>query len=435
MATSAYIPLFELASGGMGAVTLGIRINKGFERLYAIKRLRGSGADDEEIRRMFVEEARVAGLLRHPNVVSVLDAGEDEDGPFLVMEWIDGVPLHELFRAAASEGPTPIGLMCELMAQVAGGLHAAHELRTHAGEALALVHRDVSPSNILVGFDGLARVTDFGIAKAMGGKKTTGHGVLKGKFGYMSPEQLRFDEIDRRSDLFALGVVLFEMVAGRRLYPTADGIEQTARRILREPAPAIRDERRDAPMELEELLYELLAKVPRARPKTAQEVAQRLNTIARDLEDSPPLGAYLQERFGERRQAMAERIAQRIQKVSKPRLAASPRRRGRVAAAALTLALGGGALLWLNRDVVTSTEVPTPAASAPTRSALPARSEANEPVPMNAEVVTPPPEPEVTEAAMTEPSPMARRRRRRSMRPRATMERGERRRIEAAFAN
>ncbi|MEM6956942.1 MAG: serine/threonine-protein kinase [Myxococcota bacterium] len=309
MATSAYIPLFELASGGMGSVTLGVRMNRGFERLYAIKRLRGVAEEDTEIQRMFVDEARLAGLLRHPNVVSVLDVGSDEDGPFLIMEWIDGVPLHRFVRVAAAEGPIPISLACKIMSQVARGLHAAHELRDHSGQQLPLVHRDVSPSNILVGFDGLVRVTDFGIAKALGGQSTTGHGILKGKFGYMSPEQLRFDDIDRRSDLFAFGVVLFEMLSARRLYGTKGGVQEAARRILREPPPGIGEERRDAPPALEELLFELLAKTPDARPSTAREVSDRLDAIERELDDPIALDDYVHDRFDESRKKMSSRIA------------------------------------------------------------------------------------------------------------------------------
>lgn len=315
MTSSSYQALFELASGGMGTVNLEVRRHGDFERLYAVKRLRGHAAGDADIQHMFLEEARLAGLLRHPNIVSVLDVSSDEQGPLLVMEWIDGVTLHHFVRTAAAEGPIPVGLACAIASQVARGLHAAHELTTHGGQSMSLVHRDVSPSNILVGFDGLVRVTDFGIAKALGGDSTTGQGILKGKFGYMSPEQLRFDAVDRRSDLFALGVVLFEMLSAERLYGGKKSVEETARAILHEPPPGLGDYRRDVPPELEELLFELLAKTPEARPPEAREVSERLEAIARDVDESVPLEEYVHERFGEVRADMQRRIAEGLERV------------------------------------------------------------------------------------------------------------------------
>ena len=336
------IHLFDLASGGMGEVSLVVRRAEGFERLYALKRLRARTADDPEIRRMFVAEARLAGMLRHPNVVSVLDVGADEDGAYLVMEWVDGAPLDKLIPALLKEGPIPVGLACQVIRQVARGLHAAHELRTHHGEALPLVHRDVSPANILVGYDGLVRVTDFGIAKALGGNQTTGAGVLKGKFGYMSPEQLRFDAIDRRSDLFALGVVFYEMLAGRRLYGGSGvAVEQTARAILRDPPPSIGEERRDVPRAVEELLFELLAKRPEHRPATAREVADRLDALGRDLDEELVLADYVGERLAETRAAMTDRIATAMAHARAQALVEQPKTPAR-----LGLALRKGWAVW-----------------------------------------------------------------------------------------
>src|SRR5688572_8903729 len=254
------VRICELDKGGMGRVDLVLRRDGRFERLYAVKRMHAAYRDDPSVFEMFVDEARIAGLVRHPNVVSVLDVGEDDDGPFLVMDYIDGVPASKLISTmAAIEAELPVALCLEVAAQAAEGLHAAHELRGHEGAPLGLVHRDISPQNILVGFDGAVRVTDFGIARAYGRTIRTSTGILKGKMGYMSPEQLAYQHPDRRSDLFSLGIVLYEMLSGERLYRDDDPIE-TAQRILKDPPPDIGEVREDVPVEVVELLFELLAK-------------------------------------------------------------------------------------------------------------------------------------------------------------------------------
>jgi serine/threonine protein kinase len=274
-----YAVVCALASGGMGCVDLVIRRDGEFVRLFAQKRLRPHLREDEGVRRMFLEEGRIAGLVRHPNVVSVVDVGEDESGPYLVMELVEGVTLSDLIARLAAQGrciPLPIAL--RIAAQIAEGLEAIHEARRPGGERLDVIHRDVSPQNVLVGFDGIARVTDFGIAKALGRATPTTTGILKGKLGYFAPERLRFEELDRRADLFSFGVVLFEMLAGRRLYDGTDDVE-VPRRILHEPAPDIADERDDAEPELVELLFQLLAKDPALRPPDARTVAHKLEQL------------------------------------------------------------------------------------------------------------------------------------------------------------
>lgn len=167
-----YRRVMEIARGGMGRVDLVVRKQEHFERLHALKRLRSDFLEDDEVRRMFVDEARIAGLIRHPNVVSVTDVGEDSEGPFLVMDYIDGVALSVLLKKLIqNKRSLPMTVALTLVAQVADGLHAAHSLRDSKGSALGVIHRDVSPQNVLVGFDGFARVTDFGIAKAVGPRK------------------------------------------------------------------------------------------------------------------------------------------------------------------------------------------------------------------------------------------------------------------------
>ena len=273
----------DLAEGGMGRVELALREEGRFRRVYAIKRLRSQFLDDPSLRAMFLEEARIAGLLRHPNLVSVIDTGEDERGPFLVMDFVEGVPLSRLIgRAAVTAEPVPTQVCVNLARQVAEGLHAAHELTDLDGNPLHLVHRDVSPQNVIVGFDGVARLTDFGIAKALGRAHRTSTGILKGKSGYFSPEQLQFEDPDRRSDIFCLGIVLYELLASRRLYGGDDPMA-AAKRILREPPPDIAEDRPDAHPMLVKLLFEMLAKDPDQRPPDARAVSQVLEQIEMEL--------------------------------------------------------------------------------------------------------------------------------------------------------
>ncbi len=424
MEPGAYIDLFELASGGMAHVTLAVRRSTSFERLYAIKRLRPHLAADRDVYEMFLSEAKIAGLIRHPNVVSVLDYGVDASGPFLVMDWIDGVSLSEYVRRAVSEGPIPVALACEVVAAAARGLHASHELRNHAGEPLELVHRDVSPQNILVGFDGLVRVTDFGIAKALGHGTKTESGLLKGKIGYMSPEQLHMTPLDRRADLFALGVVLFEVLAGLRLYSSADRERPPAKRILFEPPPEIGEVRRDVPPMLEDLLLSLLAKDRQDRPESALEVAEQLEEIARDAPDGGTrLDEHLGALFATERAAMGARIASALDEAtftgrpSVPARPLTPPPRWRAPLLGLGLVLSGAvAAIAVTRLIREPEATPTvqPRASSATKP-LAASSAPASPAPDTDPVAGPPPEPASPEAAEPEvaPDPTPRTRRRR----------------------
>lgn len=292
---SAYQTLRPLARGGMGSVDIAVLRKPGFKRLFAIKRLRPELLEDERAKSMLIEEGRIAGLLQHPNIVPVVDVGEDEQGPYLVMDLVPGVPLGDFVRRArATKTKLDVELVLRLVRDAARGLHAAHELKDASGQALLLVHRDISPQNILVGFDGIARVTDFGIAKVLDRERETTHGLLKGKTGYMAPEQLRFETVDRRADLFSLGVVLYECLAADRLYRGKD-LPETARMILHAPPPDIGQVRPDVPPEIVELLFELLAKDRDARPATAKEVEIRLDSAIHGL--TPEGGAFDVERF------------------------------------------------------------------------------------------------------------------------------------------
>ena len=282
--------------------------------LFAVKRLHPHLRDDPRARRTLLDETRLAGSVDHPNVLRVHGTGKDTDGPFLAMDYVDGVSLAELFGAVKrADEEMPLQVCVDVARQLALGLHAIHE---QAG-GLLVVHRDVSPHNVLVDFQGRTRIADFGIAKPLAGstgadgRAETSTGVLKGKVGYMAPEQLRFEEPDRRADLFALGVVLYELLAGRRLYHGSDGSEG-ARRILHEPPPDIMDEREDAPPEIVQMLFMLLAKQPDVRPASALVVAQRLQAIQTALAEEEArtvhLGDYAGSFFERERQERKRKI-------------------------------------------------------------------------------------------------------------------------------
>ncbi len=375
-----YLPLYELAAGGMGRVTVAVRRNGSFERLYAIKRIHAHLRGRPELQAMFLEEARLSALVRHPNVVSVLDAGEDDDGPFLVMDYVHGLPLNQLIGRAVSRGEQiPIQIALRIGIDVARGLSAIHETRRNDGDPLQLVHRDLSPHNVLIGHNGIVAITDFGIAKVIGSETSTASGVLKGKTSYMAPEQLRFEPFDQRADLFALGIMLYEMLAGARLYPAGQD-NQGIRRTLHEPPPDLGDVRPDAPSALVELVFALLAKQREDRPPNAATVAHQLERcLADELVRAPAveLVPYVAMLADELRVEQQERLRVAIASlpVSVPtapdeadtpttrplRAPASSARRGLVALAVLgTLIVGLGAAFWIaKRDATAATPPPT----------------------------------------------------------------------------
>jgi serine/threonine-protein kinase len=351
----AYVGICRLAAGGMGYVELVARRNEGWERLYARKRLHAHYREDPGLRDMFLDEARLAGLVRHPNVVRVLDVGSDAEGPFLVMEYVSGITAGRLLALAESQGKgVPVQVAARIGIEAGRGLHAAHEATGDDGRPLGLVHRDVSAQNILIGFDGRTQVTDFGIAKAFGNVTRTTTGMLKGNLGYMSPEQLRFELVDRRADIFALGVVLHELLAGERLYANR-GQSEGPHRILNEPPPDLAEVCADAPAELVELLFAMLAKARDARPPTAEAVAVRLEAVlARLLEEEDPLdiAEYLSMHFEDVRRQEQLALAAHLARVSAPAAApsatASPRRRARAALAVAVAAAAAVAVVALS---------------------------------------------------------------------------------------
>jgi serine/threonine-protein kinase len=259
----------EIAAGGMATVHLGRLVGPaGFTRTVAIKKLHPQFAKDDEFSSMFLDEARIAARIRHPNALTALDVVASKGELYIVMDYIHGESLGKLLRG----GPVPLAVASSVNTQALLGLHAAHEAVDDHGQPLEIVHRDVSPQNILVGVDGVARVVDFGIAKAASRVHTTQAGKIKGKLSYMSPQQVQSEDVDRRADIFAAGVVLWESVVGRKLLARGDAT------ILRVTQwQGIPDEDLAlVPAFLQPIIKRALARDPAERYATAREMAIEL---------------------------------------------------------------------------------------------------------------------------------------------------------------
>jgi serine/threonine-protein kinase len=269
-----------IGSGGMASVHLGRLLGPGgFSRTVAIKRLHSEFAKDPDFVAMLLEEARLASRIRHPNVVSMLDVVHESDELFLVMDYIEGESLSRVLRAS-SRSPLPLPIVSSVLSGVLQGLHAAHEAMGEDGHPLQIVHRDVSPQNILLGVDGTARVTDFGVAKSVGRVGTTRDGRVKGKAGYMAPEQLRGGRIDRRVDTYAATIVLWEMLTGRRLF-VGETPEETMLRALERVVDAPGQIVRGIPPELDALVMRGLDRTPSRRFETALAMSAHLERVIR----------------------------------------------------------------------------------------------------------------------------------------------------------
>ena len=223
----------EIGAGGMAAVYMGkLRGAGGFARTVAIKRLHAALAHDEEFVSMFMQEAQLAARIRHPNVVQTLDVVAENGELFLVMEYVLGEPLsHVLRRLVKSPVRVPHCIVAAIMSDVLHGLHAAHETKSASGRLLGLVHRDVSPQNVLLGVDGIARVLDFGIAKSAASGHTSRAGTVRGKFPYLAPEQIAGETVDKTADIYSASVVFWELLTNRRLF-VGDTPQATMARVL-----------------------------------------------------------------------------------------------------------------------------------------------------------------------------------------------------------
>jgi len=271
-----YEVLAKLAAGGMGEIFLArLEGAAGFEKLCVIKRILPHLADDSRFRQMMIAEARLAAKLSHANIGQIYELDEIDGQLYIAMEFLEGVTALALLRKAAKlKRPLDLGLIAGVLAQVCDGLHYAHELRDRETGPLGIVHRDVTPSNIFVTETGVAKLLDFGIAKVENVANTES-GAIKGKYAYMAPEQLRGLEVDRRADIFAAGIVLFELLALRRLFQRKTDY-LTFQAVLEQPLRDVRKYRPDAPDALVAVMERALSSQPAQRFDNARQLRAAL---------------------------------------------------------------------------------------------------------------------------------------------------------------
>jgi len=270
--------LLELAGdGGMAQVYRAVtRGAAGFQRPVALKRVHDHLAGNTEFVRMFIEEARVCSELDHANVVQVHDFGVDGSGYYLVMEWVDGVHLGQYVKSFIDRGvSTPWRHVTAIVAQVLSGLAAAHERVDARGALAPIIHRDVTPHNIMVSVSGVAKLTDFGLARAVDRARMTSPDVVKGKLSYLAPELARGKPATVQSDLYAVGIVLWEALSGERLY-WADTDAERIRKVREGEVSPLRERRRDLPAELLGAVDRALMHAPEQRFASADEMGHVL---------------------------------------------------------------------------------------------------------------------------------------------------------------
>jgi serine/threonine protein kinase len=300
-----YELLVPIAKGGMAQVWAARLLgSRGFTKLVAIKVIAAGGMDSTRLEQMFLEEASLAALIHHPNVVETLELGEHEGTLYLVMEWVEGESLHYVQHRAEERGGLPLTVALNLLGQACRGLHAAHELSGEDGRHLGIVHRDISPQNILVTYTGSAKIVDFGIAKATGRSSSlTEAGEIKGKVAYMSPEQVRGAPLDRRSDLFALGILLFSLTTGTHPFRGTNPAETVKRIVCGEPVARPSELVPDYPKALEAVVMKALATEADDRWKSAEELLVALEEAMPKCFDSSATNQvrqYLHELLGDR---------------------------------------------------------------------------------------------------------------------------------------
>jgi serine/threonine protein kinase len=412
----------RLAQGGMGEIFIARANGRGgFEKTVVLKRILQQNAGDRDAVQMFMDEARLMAALNHPNIVQVYDFGTAAGGHFFAMEYVHGEDLGRIMKAATLAGRTlPLDLSLGVIAEAAAGLHYAHEKRGDDGAPLQIVHRDISPSNLLVSYDGAVKLTDFGIAKWSQRQTETRYGALKGKIAYMSPEQCRGGPLDRRSDVFGLGILLYELTTGTRLYQGASDFGVLEQIVNQDPPPPS-SRRRDYPVALERIVLRALSRAPERRQETARALQQeleeyalearlKLSSVGRATEmqalfGHKPVGeagpSHQPERTGRtitRPEMTAGEHFESTQPVTAPADPAAPvsRRRG-IAVAAVAMLAAGVAYAAIERrpapappPPVTVAPAPAPAVAPPPPAATPSPAAAAAPAAPRPRVVARP---------------------------------------------
>ncbi len=326
-----YQLLKKLATGGMAEIWLARQSGpEGFEKLLVVKRILPHLAENGEFVKMFLDEARIAARLNHPNIVQIFDLGAQDDTYFIAMEYIHGEDVRRTWKRADAAGkPIPVPLVCRIIMDASAGLDYAHKKTDQAGKPLDIVHRDISPQNILVTFEGGVKVVDFGIAKAADQATVTRSGVLKGKYSYMSPEQASGIKLDSRSDIFALGVVLYELLTTTRLFKRSNDI-QTLNAVTEcqvTPPSKVKPER--VPASLDPVVMKALAKSPADRWQSASELQAALENwlLQNQLPSSSVhLAAFLQEIYSDRLAREAQEGQILIESLDQSRESDEPRK-------------------------------------------------------------------------------------------------------------
>ena len=277
-----FLLLDRIARGGMAELCRAKIIgSQGFEKLVAIKKILPHLADQEEFVSAFIDEARLAAFLQHRNIVQIFDFGEMAGSYFISMEYLSGQPLRTLMNMAGkNNSPLPLGIILFIVAEICAGLDYAHNLKNFSGEALNIIHRDVGPQNVFITYDGQIKIIDFGIARATSHNAATASGSLKGKVAYMSPEQAGGRKIDRRSDIFSVGIILYELATGKHLYAGEDSKQQLALAVSGGFVSA-RQINDTLPALLYEILDKALAREPDERYQSAEEMRSDLEKCAR----------------------------------------------------------------------------------------------------------------------------------------------------------
>ncbi|HEU0036603.1 MAG TPA: protein kinase [Kofleriaceae bacterium] len=300
----------KLARGGMAELFLARSVGpEGFEKLVVLKKILPRHATNPRYVQLFLDEAKLAASLDHPHITHAYDMGRVDGDYFFTMEYVHGQDMRSILRRTdRMDRHVPIDVAVQVARNVASALHYAHDRQCSDGTLLGIVHRDVSPSNILVSYDGAIKLADFGVAKAASSSVRTRTGTLKGKVGYMSPEQARGLSIDRRSDVFSLGVVLWEMISLKRLFKTDNDLA-TIQAIIHATPPSLPELRPDTPAELDRIIRRALDKDPAARYQTAQELQRDLDELAREQKLSQStlaVSGFLGELFEAELAAMRE---------------------------------------------------------------------------------------------------------------------------------
>jgi serine/threonine protein kinase len=314
VALGKYHVFASLGRGGMADVKLAaVRGPKGFQKLVVVKRLRPLLAEDAAIVNMFLDEARLDARLNHPNLIHTYEFGEEEGTYFIVMEFLEGQSLSELLHAARARRRGSPVVWAKIIADALAGLHYAHELSDYDGTPLRIVHRDVSPQNIVVTYDGAVKLVDFGVAKAAVNAAKTESQMIKGKLAYMAPEQvepIKGTPLDRRADVFSMGIVLWECLTGKRL-ASGENPRTVMEKILKQRIPAPSEMNSEVPPELDAIVLRALDRSITDRYQTAQAMREALEKLLRthgEMVDETTIGALVTGLFAHEREDMKRQI-------------------------------------------------------------------------------------------------------------------------------